>query len=279
MKRVLLIVLICITAVLAETRSIQPRIINGTVVDTAETRWKPIVSLKYNGGHYCGASLITSQWVLTAAHCWWSESSNAPYSISSGDTVGVDSYDNTAMTEYHLLEVHVHPDYNSSTMDNDIALLKLDGSASGVPTMRIIDTQTLANDDPSWVAGWGNTSTTGDVYPSDLMEVLAPIIDRTICNGISSYYNMITENMICAGYMEGGKDSCQGDSGGPLILEDSNGWYQIGIVSWGYNCAEANYPGVYTNLANFRSWVETYTGPLPTGNNAINPALLMYLLN
>ncbi len=84
--------------------------------------------------------------------------------------------------------------------------------------------------------------------------------------------------MICAGYMQGGKDSCQGDSGGPLILEDANGWFQIGIVSWGNECALANYPGVYTNLANYRNWIEGYTGPLLDTNATLSPSVIMYLM-
>jgi trypsin len=62
--------------------------------------------------------------------------------------------------------------------------------------------------------------------------------------------------MICAGVTGGGKDSCQGDSGGPLVVGDR----QVGIVSWGVGCAEADYPGVYSNIATLRSFVTEETG-------------------
>ena len=89
--------------------------------------------------------------------------------------------------------------------------------------------------------------------PSILQKVTVPFVDEATCKdayGSSS----ITDGMICAGRK--GKDSCQGDSGGPMV--NMNG-EQVGIVSWGYGCAAAGYPGVYTRVSNYASWIENHS--------------------
>lgn len=84
------------------------------------------------------------------------------------------------------------------------------------------------------------------------MKVSIPIVDHKKCQNAYRYMRPVTDRMICAGYDNGGKDSCQGDSGGPLT---ANGTL-YGIVSWGYECAIPNYPGVYTNVANIHWWIK-----------------------
>ncbi|XP_069690324.1 trypsin-7-like [Periplaneta americana] len=88
-----------------------------------------------------------------------------------------------------------------------------------------------------------------------LQKVEVPIVEVSRCRSL--YSDQLPEHQICAGYPEeGGKDSCQGDSGGPLVV----GGRQIGVVSWGYGCAEPRYPGVYTEVSAYRSWIAKKTG-------------------
>ncbi|XP_018080429.2 trypsin [Xenopus laevis] len=101
------------------------------------------------------------------------------------------------------------------------------------------------------ISGWGNISTTTSNYPDLLQCLSAPILTTAQCSG--AYPGQITNNMFCAGFLEGGKDSCQGDSGGPVVC---NGQLQ-GIVSWGIGCAQRNYPGVYTKVCNYNSWIQS----------------------
>ncbi|KAK5891915.1 hypothetical protein CesoFtcFv8_012344 [Champsocephalus esox] len=101
------------------------------------------------------------------------------------------------------------------------------------------------------VSGWGNTNLGGEVYMPTLLQCLnVPIVDQQVCE--NAYPGMISSRMVCAGYMEGGKDACNGDSGSPLVCEGE----VHGLVSWGQGCAEPNYPGVYVKLCEFHSWFE-----------------------
>jgi trypsin len=105
------------------------------------------------------------------------------------------------------------------------------------------------------VSGWGRLIS-GGIFPSQLQAVEVYITSRAACNSAYVDYGGITANMICAGVSGGGKDSCQGDSGGPLFA----GGQLVGIVSWGVGCAEAEYPGVYSNVAILRSFITQVTG-------------------
>uniref|UniRef100_A0A670K9Z4 trypsin n=2 Tax=Podarcis muralis TaxID=64176 RepID=A0A670K9Z4_PODMU len=88
-------------------------------------------------------------------------------------------------------------------------------------------------------------------YPDLLQCLNAPVLSSSQC--MKAYPGQITQNMMCVGFLEGGKDSCQGDSGGPVVC---NGQLQ-GIVSWGIGCAQKGYPGVYTKVCNYVSWIDS----------------------
>ncbi|CAI9580740.1 unnamed protein product [Staurois parvus] len=113
-----------------------------------------------------------------------------------------------------------------------------------------------------WVTGWGTRSSGGSLVSlGALQEVMVPLIDRNTCqvmyhNGGST--SNIQYDQICAGYKDGYKDSCQGDSGGPLVCKVWGVWYQAGVVSWGYGCAKRYYPGVYTLLTTYESWISSH---------------------
>ncbi len=240
----------------------ESRIINGAQANVADTKWDFIVSLRDGGFHSCGASLISSDWVLTASHC---VVSNGKTTDPSNLSISYGNYNNQLGNIANISQVIVHPNYDDVEINNDIALLKLSSPINNIAPIILDRSSPLSAGMEAYVGGWGNISTSGDVYPENLQEVMVPVVDFDTCN--SSYFTL-TNNMFCAGYMAGGKDSCQGDSGGPLISQIGGKWTQIGIVSFGDACAAINYPGVYAKVQNYISWIEGYTGPLSNSSSS-----------
>lgn len=247
-------------------------IVGGTVASPGEYPWMAALVISTepdpNYGQYCGGSLVDELWVLTAAHCVSDESGTTPAS-EIHIVLGVNNLDEglTAGNQGQRIpvtEVIVHPDYDPATEDSDLALLKLIKPASITTTVTTIAPASLAQSNlyaagiTATVTGWGDTSFGGSPT-NELLEVDVPIVSQLTCN--AAYAGEITANMLCAGVA--GKDACQGDSGGPLIVPNgTGGWIQAGIVSWGEECGLPNFPGVYTRVGNFYSWIQSQTnGP------------------
>jgi len=257
MLKIYIILSIFASTVYAESKTknftIKPRIINGTQVSQDDETWRFIVAIQEYGGQYCGGSLIAPNWVLTAAHCLSDDNGN-PLVSTVHDSVGTASYNLLSMVNIDVKRFIVHPGFNLNTMDNDIALIELDTNITNVSPIAYDTVHLLISGIQTKVAGWGNMSTVNDIYPNDLRAALTPIVDFNQCNASNSYDGELTQNMICAGYFESNRDSCYGDSGGPLIVDNT----LVGIVSWGGDCAEDGFPGVYTKVQNYTSWIETY---------------------
>ena len=209
----------------------EPFIVGGEEVDPAcpNCKYEFMVSLQSNGGwggHFCGGALVREDWVVTAAHCVQGES---PSGIQV--KIGLHNLNGTAGSiTRNVDQIIVHPSYNSWSLNNDYALLRLSQPVTNFEPIQLV-TDESHHEEPvmSTVMGWGATYS-GGWGSNILLEVDVPIDDS--CGNIG---NQVTNNMICAGDNNGGEDSCQGDSGGPLIMTNSDGEYElIGIVSWGY---------------------------------------------
>jgi len=155
-----------------------------------------------------------------------------------------------------------HPSYNSRNSDNDYAIVRLSRDvtfSNAVLPVCMPDTGKNYDNVPATVTGWGTLSSGGS-QPSVLYEVDVNTQSNSRCSGSATAYssNDITSNMICAS--NPGKDSCQGDSGGPLVtLENSRYYSLIGVVSWGYGCAQSNAPGVYARVTEKMQWINSNT--------------------
>ncbi|XP_047488705.1 trypsin-1-like [Penaeus chinensis] len=223
------------------------RIVGGVETEVNEYPW--MVSLVNGNGnyHFCGGSIISSQWVVTAAHC--------AAGMSTSDYVLVGDHNLYSSSEANsqrmqIAEIASHPSYDSNTVDNDIALIRLTTEIQFPSDNKIAPVchptagEMYDNMDAT-ITGWGAQQEGGSTSGT-LFEVTVPTMTNTECN--NKHGGSITDNMICAGISEGGKDSCQGDSGGPMVVEENGKWKLVGVVSWGYGCARPDRPGIYARV-------------------------------
>ncbi|KAM6932759.1 transmembrane protease serine 5 [Lycodopsis pacificus] len=240
------------------TRAKLPRIIGG--VEATLGRWPWQVSLYYSNRHTCGGSIITSQWVVTAAHCV--HNYRLPQVSSWVVYAGIVTRSSAKMAQhigYAVEKIIYNKNYNHRSHDSDIALMKLRSPLNFSDTIRPVCLPPYDYDLPGgtqcWISGWGYTQPDGVHSPDTLKEAPVPMISTKKCNSSCMYNGEITPRMLCAGYTEGKVDACQGDSGGPLVCQDENVWRLVGVVSWGTGCAEPNHPGVYTKVTEFLGWI------------------------
>uniref|UniRef100_A0A8C4T074 Peptidase S1 domain-containing protein n=1 Tax=Erpetoichthys calabaricus TaxID=27687 RepID=A0A8C4T074_ERPCA len=251
------------------TLAIADRIVGGTAAYLGEFPWQ--VSLKLQGTHDCGATVISKTWLVSAAH--W----NGPPNIynpqilqtSLAGATLITGAQSTAMV-LNIKSIIIHPNYNSFTADYDVSLVELESPLTFNSYIQPICLPVPSYNFPPGmqctVTGWGQLYE----FNSELMPVQLP---KTSVGPLLStclkflYVLPANSQMMCAGFLAGKVDACQGDSGGPLVCQESTGRYFLaGIVSWGIGCAEVNRPGVYTRVTSIQSWIMSYINQ-PNGHS------------
>ncbi|XP_055486826.1 LOW QUALITY PROTEIN: trypsin-like [Leucoraja erinacea] len=203
----------------------------------------PLQIVSFNVGyHMCGGALIQPRWGVSASHCYQSN-----IMVRLGEHEITASEGSEQLIESDM--VIRHPKYDYHTLDNDIMLIKLSRPAAmnrnvvAVP----LSTQCAQTGDMCLISGWSRAMDPAVRYYNCLVS---PVVRDADCRG--SYPGINTDNKMCLGYMEGGRNSCEANSGGPVVC---NGVLQ-GVVSWGYACIMCDYPGVYTRVCNYVTWID-----------------------
>ncbi|KAJ8919215.1 hypothetical protein NQ315_012203, partial [Exocentrus adspersus] len=227
------------------------RIVGGK--PTGINRYPWIARIIYDGHYHCGASLLTEEYVITAAHCV-RRLKKSKIRVILGDHDASTTNEVPAKMRA-VLQIIKHRNFDPDTFNHDIALLRLRKPVEFNKQIRpICLPKTL---DPSGkvgtVVGWGRT-TEGGMLPNVVHEVEVPILTLSQCRAMKYRASRITTYMLCAG--KGSQDSCQGDSGGPLLIHSGDKYEIVGIVSWGVGCGRPGYPGVYTRVSKYLSWLK-----------------------
>ena len=249
------------------------RVVGGNKTSIEDWPWQVSIRMIEPSGDFvgwCGGSVISNRWVLTAAHCLHanvkgSKESPHEYLPDHGYKFEV-IYGQTAPKNskgISVERVEIHEGYRPATFANDIALLRLsqpirDGYQVQLSS-RQLDKVFAKDGNCSTITGWGARAEKGQ-GSNILMKASVPLVSSQKCRNVYATVNPSIQ--LCAGYEQGGVDSCQGDSGGPLVVRHgtSSIWIQVGVVSHGTGCARAGKPGVYTRVSAYIDWIQRHTG-------------------
>ncbi|EFX87139.1 hypothetical protein DAPPUDRAFT_307160 [Daphnia pulex] len=212
--------------------------------------------------HACGASLITSTKLLTAAHCITKLKTNIYQPNNYYAHLGMHFRNSTytdAKAIRKIVGYKIHENYDPSTKANDMAILTLESPVEFTETIspvclpqkcmnvKFVGRSVMA-------MGWGDTKENGN-HSDFLRSASFDVISKAKC---SRHYDDLADHMFCT-YKEG-QDTCQGDSGGPLVTDqgpsDNCKFVQVGVVSYGDGCAKKGVPGVYMKVTSFVPWIQ-----------------------
>lgn len=250
------------------------RIVNGSEAYLGQ--FPQQVSLRRTGSktHFCGGSIVALKFILTAAHCMFI-GENMEFQIPATSITVVAGNillkGSTITTQERIVQrIIIHKKFNKYTLQNDITLLQLEKplieneaiQVAKMPTGKAIP-GTFCQ-----VSGWGYPSANVSIISNALMFVNLPLLPRKTCRELLENITLVPVGMLCAGYMEGGKDACQGDSGGGMLCNN----ILTGVVSGGEGCASPRLPGIYTDIYFYRDWITSsiFNANLRNKSNSAN---------
>ncbi|XP_031224676.1 inactive serine protease 39-like [Mastomys coucha] len=251
----------------------QGKIFGGKIAKAERWPWQ--ASLIFRGRHICGAVLIDKNWVASAAHCFQRSLKPSDYRILLGyNTLSSPSDYSRQMT---VSEVILHEDYNKlNSLEKNIVLLQLHHpviySSHIFPACVPDNTTKVSPDSLCWISGWGMLSEEKFLQPPyPLLDAEIFIMDEQECEAffqtpeISTIeYDIIKEDVICAGDLTNQKSFCRGDSGGPLVCFLDSYWYVVGLAIWNGACLEPIHgPNIFTKVSHFSDWIKKKKADTP----------------
>ncbi|RVE65155.1 hypothetical protein OJAV_G00132850 [Oryzias javanicus] len=245
-------------------KSVRTRVVGGTDTERGEFPWQVSLHIR-SSGHACGASLINEKWLVTAAHCVVDPYDSRLLEPSTWEAylgLKIQKESSSEVQRRSLKQIIPHPNYNYMKYTNDIALMELDRPVAYTEYIKPICLPAPQHifdvGKQVYVTGWGALREGANQAATVLQKAQVRIINQTVCNTLMG--GDITEQMLCAGVLQGGVDACQGDSGGPLSSQEGKRMFLSGVVSWGEGCARKNKPGIYTRVTKLRAWIKERTG-------------------
>ncbi|KAH3869477.1 plasma kallikrein-like [Dreissena polymorpha] len=267
--KTIVVLLSCLTTVLAQNSAVpcgvsvvQPvtnRIVGGTMA--APGSWPWMVMIVDDSDFISGSGAIIDQHVILTSAQHFEGFGFSVFDLNLHQWKLYAGSHNISMTDphektYHIRRVVLHPGYNDTSLENDIALIITVEPMQWNDFTRpgcLPDAQhAYVIGDSCYLPGWGSTSSTGD--EEGLNQLLYPIVDDSIC--ANHWDDFLPATEICAGYENQHKDFCGDDIGSPLMCKKSNGaWYIQGIASSGGDCTLANEPGIFEDVTKYQDWI------------------------
>lgn len=260
----------CMKILKASLRPIGGLIIGGEVAEFGEFPY--VVALGYDKGDgiefSCGGSVISKNFVLTAAHCIETRDGFYPSVVRAG-VISWDSTEWNEDTDVAVAERIPHPNFSRREKYHDLGLLRLEKSLVFTTFLNAVCLETDVNDPTQTltIVGWGQTNNNRVSRSSTLLKTNVTAVGRSVC---AQTYNERTYSklprglipeMFCAGDPTGAHDACQGDSGGPILVPGASGHYRVvGITSFGKGCGSP-LPSIYTRVPMYLDWIESVVWP------------------